>query len=152
MSENDRTEILAQKISRDLKYTYPKLFFVVRRDDYDKLPPEKYNGHIEYKRTLTNGSGYKIEQYATQMRWRIMQNYKDNVGIYYIGVDDDGTIVGLSETDIFENIKKFVEIVKIIKGSITGIHLIIHKDNSLFLKIEVKSKLNINHQIDFDLE
>lgn len=39
--------------------------------------------------------------------------------IYYIGVDDDGSIVGLDDDEAFECIKRFVSIAESIKASLS---------------------------------
>ncbi len=59
--------------------------------------PEQDDGNIEYKRKLSDDSPERIERLATQMRYRC--NEGGSECIYNLGVDDDGTIVGISETE-----------------------------------------------------
>ena len=58
-----------------------------------KLDIEQYYGNIEYKQELSNMDLNKIQKYATQMKYRLQEG--DGSAIYYIGVQDDGTIIGV---------------------------------------------------------
>lgn len=101
------------------------------------LTHEKENGYIEYKRTLIGCNNIKIEKYATQMKWRISENIKNHYAIYYIGIDDNGEIIGLKDID--ENIRIFINITKLIKASICYIKKI-EINEKIILKIMVKIK------------
>lgn len=133
-----------------LKEKYAKLYFTEIKNDDMKFEPENDDGFIEYKRTLINRSVLKIEQYATQMRWRITQNLKDQIAIYYIGVDDDGTIVGLNNNDIIESIANIILITKSIGASIVCIQFI-HIKEKIIVQIRVKiKKISENYLIEFE--
>ena len=74
------------------------------------MDPENNDGNVEYKRHLTDKTDNRIENLATQMKYRV--NEGDGEAIYYIGVEDDGKLSGITkkefeETD--ENIKKIAE-------------------------------------------
>lgn len=101
------------------------------------LTHEKENGYIEYKRTLIGCNNIKIEKYATQMRWRISENIKNHYAIYFIGIDDNGKVIGLDNID--ENIEIFIKIAKLIKASISYIKKI-EINEKIILKIMVKIK------------
>ncbi|KAI8365355.1 P-loop containing nucleoside triphosphate hydrolase protein [Radiomyces spectabilis] len=63
------------------------------------LPPEVDDeGNIEYKLKLVNPSFERLEQLITQMKWRLSEG--DGEAMYEIGVDDDGTFIGLSREDM----------------------------------------------------
>ena len=64
---------------------------------------EDYYGHIEYKRYFNQKDKHRREKYITQLNFRV----NEGVGkaIYLIGVNDDGSIYGLSDTDISINIR-----------------------------------------------
>ena len=66
-----------------------------------KLDSEKYYGNIEYKQELSNMDHNKIQKYATQMKFRLQEG--DGTAIYYIGVQDDGNVIGVPN----ELIKKY---------------------------------------------
>lgn len=128
-------------IQKEITSKYPKYF--VRLFKYNKidLEPEKFNGNIEYKRTIAHCNDYKIQQYATQMRWRIMENIKHQYAIYYIGIDDDGTVIGLDIPDLLTSIDNFIKMADSIGASITGINIIEQLNPfKLILKIGVKIK------------
>ena len=59
--------------------------------------PENEEGNIEYKRQLNDNSPERIERLATQMRYRC--NEGGSECIYNLGVDDDGTIVGITKEE-----------------------------------------------------
>lgn len=132
-----------------LKTQFPKYFIVELTDNNLKFTPEKDEGHIEYKRTLVDCSDKKAQQYATQMRWRILENTRNQCATYFIGIDDDGKIVGLRNNEIINCIEKFISITKTINASITGIQ-IIHINEFNIIKINVKiKKIQDNYLVDF---
>ena len=55
------------------------------------MEPEKEEGNIEYKLKLVDKSEDRIEQLATQMRWRCSTEGNGEC-IYNLGVEDDGSI------------------------------------------------------------
>ena len=108
--------------------------------------PENDLGYIEYKRTLLLANDYKLQKYATQMQFRVYQNIEKNIAIYYIGIDDDGTIIGINNNDILENILKFKTIVDIINAKIISIFIIDMDDKKI-----IRSKVIKNVYIDYIL-
>ena len=75
-----------------------------------KLQPEVEYGNKEYKLKICNKQNDRIEQLTTQLKWRL--NEGNGEALYYIGVNDDGSIVGLSSNEFQEtimNIKKMCE-------------------------------------------
>ncbi len=66
------------------------------------LPPEIEEGNIEYKRRFDCYNGPKLNKLKSQLLWRINEGRRVNgiaEAIYYIGIDDDGTIAGLTDID-----------------------------------------------------
>lgn len=132
-----------------IKNKFPKLFVTEIIDNRREFLPEAETGFIEYKRTLTDCSRERAIKYASQMHWRITENIRNQYAIYFIGVDDDGSIVGLSESDILTCIEKIVEISQSINASIVKIQ-IIHINSKLVLSIGVKiKKMRANFLVDF---
>jgi GTPase len=127
-----------------IKSVFPKLFVTEIINHDLTFGPEKNNGHVEYKRTLVDCGDRKTQKYATQMQWRITENVRHQCAIYYIGVDDDGRIVGLSDDDIINSITHFVEIANTISASIVGIQ-IIYIGKLTIIKINVKMKKIFNN-------
>jgi len=75
----------------------------------EKLSKEIEEGNIEYKRYLMNIDNDRFNHLVTQMNWRL--NEGNNMAIYYIGVDDDGSIYNMMDFEYEEtmnNIKKLV--------------------------------------------
>jgi len=69
------------------------------------LKPEIEEGNVEYKRFLINIDDTRLEQLATQMNWRLEEG--DNEAIYYLGVNDNGSIYKLSPIEKMETFKNF---------------------------------------------
>ena len=80
------------------------------------LPPEIEEGNVEYKRKLTDIEPFREEQLTTQMKWRI--NEGEGEAIYYIGVNDDGSIYGLSNKEFGISIKNLSKLSKKINAKI----------------------------------
>ena len=66
------------------------------------MKAETYNGNIEYKRYLTDCDDEKFQHRATQMKFRLTEGSGE--AIYYIGVDDCGTVVGTNVTRLEESL------------------------------------------------
>lgn len=133
-----------------IRYMFPKLYIVVITNDDLEFEPEQDEGYIEYKRTLVGCNDNRVEKYATQMYWRITENTR-NQATYYIGIDDDGAIMGLSNDEIIECIVKFTTITTKINASIMYVKIICIK-NMLILEIKVKIKKTMNSfMIGFDV-
>lgn len=127
---------------------YPKMFIKQIVDNNLSFTKENDQGFIEYKRTLSHCSENKMQQYASQMRWRISENIKRNIALYYIGLDDSGQIKGLDETEIIISVINFKKISDIIEASIKYIQFVFVNDK-IILKICVKLKKNIQN-CDFE--
>lgn len=67
------------------------------------LPPEEYYGCIEYKRQLIRPSSQRLMHLVTQMQFRLTEGSGECR--YLIGVDDDGTMHGLHQSDLDETLK-----------------------------------------------
>ncbi|XP_071447489.1 GTP-binding protein 2 isoform X2 [Hetaerina americana] len=73
----------------------------VDNDEYPThhhLPPEPQLGNVEYKLKLVNPSKQRFEHLVTQMKWRLREGQGE--AIYEIGVEDNGILTGLSESDM----------------------------------------------------
>ncbi len=67
------------------------------------LEKEKPSGNVEYKLRLTSFDAKRLDEIATQLKYRIEEGLGE--AIYEIGVMDDGKIVGLSEEDLQKSLK-----------------------------------------------
>lgn len=137
-------------ISR-IKIKHPKLYIVSVVDDSLTFKPEDDEGSIEYKRTLSGCTKERAIKYSTQMKWRITQSRRE-CATYFIGIDDDGSIIGLSDSDILNCIDQFVKIAKMIQASIRDVKLISIRDHHIIcinVKIKRIKKLVDNFLVDF---
>lgn len=66
------------------------------------MEPECEDGNIEYKLKLINKSQKRIEELASQMRYRCEEGCGEC--IYNIGVEDDGTLTGIKPQEYEETI------------------------------------------------
>jgi GTPase len=108
---------------------YPDIVFHVHLSKIPKLdsmPQEIESGNTEYKRCLINDSHQKLSKLATQMKWRILEalTHRKKSAIYYIGVEDDGEIVGLTDEQLKNSIKNLTRMAKNIHASIYKIIII----------------------------
>ena len=87
-----------------------------------KLPQEIEEGNVEYKRTVSNIPPNKYHRLLTQMEWRLSEG--GGVCVYYLGVDDDGTFVGLSARDQDSSLETLGNSAQESGASITGVHII----------------------------
>lgn len=92
----------------------------------DKLDKEVDYGNIEYKRELINLDEEKLNRRATQMKYRVYEGSGE--AFYLIGVSDDGTILGLNETEYCE--------------SITNLEIISKKIDCYIIKVSEYNKNN----------
>ena len=81
------------------------------------MEPEKDDGNIEYKLKLIDKSEERIENLATQMRYRCEEG--NGECIYNIGVEDDGTIVGITSEEFEQTVKILTTAAEKNKYSIT---------------------------------
>ena len=94
------------------------------------MDPEKDTGNIEYKLKLIDKDVNKINTLTTQMRYRCLEG--NGECIYNIGVEDNGTMTGITYEEYIETIK--------------NINLIAIKNNysvNLLSSTEVKNKKSI---------
>ena len=61
------------------------------------MDPENEEGNIEYKLKLLDLSSFRIERLATQMRYRCDEGGSEC--IYNLGVEDDGTMLGITDEE-----------------------------------------------------
>lgn len=113
------------------------------------LKPEIEEGNIEYKRYLINLDKIRFEQLLTQMKWRLMEG--ENEAIYYLGVNDDGSIYQMTENDKKETFFNFSLLVDKNKAEIIssyGIKVFDINNNILtYFKVTIRKKNKIYPEI-----
>lgn len=58
---------------------------------------------MEYKLKLVHPTASRFEHLVTQLKWRLQEGQGE--AIYEIGIEDNGTLAGLSEEDLNASIK-----------------------------------------------
>ncbi len=81
-----------------------------------EFPAENETGPIEYKSTLTRPDNEKIEKLASQMKYRLFEGGGE--AIYILGLNDDGTVRGLSKDEEEESLRILDAVAKRIGASI----------------------------------
>jgi GTPase len=133
-----------------IRNIFPFLFIKEQSFNNLKFNSENNNGFVEYKRSINNTDSFKIEKLASQMKWRILQN-KNYFAIYYIGIDDNGTIVGVPQDKLIDNIKTFIKIASIISASICYLK-VIYINELIILMFKVKlRKIFLEYDINIDI-
>jgi len=102
------------------------------------LKPEVEDGNIEYKRFLINLDESRLEQLATQMKWRLAEG--NNEAIYYLGVNDDGSLYQMSEQEKKETFNNFNLLVEKNKAEITSLNELKFNESTYF-KVTIR-KIN----------
>lgn len=77
------------------------------RDIISSLPKEREEGNVEYKLKITQPTKDRLEQLASQIRYRLAE--KGGEAFYIIGVSDSGAPLGISDEELelsLENLNK----------------------------------------------
>jgi GTPase len=96
------------------------------------LEPEQDDGNIEYKRYLINIDSERFENLSTQMMWRLSEC--NNEAIYYLGVNDNGTIYNMTEQERNETLFNFMKLVNNNNAEI------INFEENIYIKITIRRK------------
>jgi len=82
-----------------------------------QMPKEVEEGNIEYKLKLVNPSEERFVHLVSQLKWRLSEGIGE--AIYEIGVDDDGTPIGLSEEELKLSLETLTRMAKELKCDVT---------------------------------
>ncbi|PAV86098.1 hypothetical protein WR25_24426 [Diploscapter pachys] len=89
--------------------------------DFDQgakyLPAENDLGNIEYKARLTNTNPARLQHLITQMKWRLREGQGE--AIYELGVEDDGALTGLTDSDLEMSLATLQTMAKSLDASLT---------------------------------
>ena len=108
-----------------------------------KLSPEVEFGNIEYKKELLINTDHKINKLGTQMLYRLYQG--NGYVIYYIGVCDDGKIVGLSKKELSKSFLILQKVSnKIDAKLINFIKKEVKNTKKYYMKVIFKKDLNLS--------
>lgn len=107
------------------------------------FPPEVEEGNREYKRKIDNLTPEKATKLKTQMLWRMIEGKNlNNIehAIYYIGIDDNGRLSGISNEELEQSLNNFSTVVELCNAVISS-KQITHLNNGSFAVIEINKKI-----------
>lgn len=81
------------------------------------MPPEIEEGNVEYKLKLKPETEQRRQNLTSQLRWRLTEHGEC---YYVIGVDDDGTIVGIFSRDLDESLTNLEGMCRDVGAMIVG--------------------------------
>eukprot|EP01138_Halocafeteria_seosinensis_P010388 gb/GECG01010606.1/.p1 GENE.gb/GECG01010606.1/~~gb/GECG01010606.1/.p1 ORF type:complete len:710 (+),score=75.77 gb/GECG01010606.1/:1-2130(+) len=90
--------------------------FLTRRHP-PALEAEVEEGNTEYKLQLTDVDAARITHLTTQMKWRLYEG--GNEAYYWVGVEDDGTIKGITEDQMQMSMNVIRQIASSLDAEIT---------------------------------
>jgi len=108
------------------------------------LDPESEDGNIEYKRCLINIDKERLEEYATQMTWRVGEG--NGEAIYYLGIEDNGSFYNWSDSEKNQSLKTFKNVT--IKANLKiarleKIYYTLNDKQNYYLKIVIRDKQKV---------
>uniref|UniRef100_A0A7S2R733 Elongation factor Tu, chloroplastic n=1 Tax=Mucochytrium quahogii TaxID=96639 RepID=A0A7S2R733_9STRA len=105
--ERQKGEVVAQRKGK------------AKRGSLLHFPPEVEEGNVEYKLHLRNCDNDRVTKLTSQMKWRLGEGC--GRAIYLLGVDDDGTAVGISKMDMNVSIGKLKQMAKSLNCRIVAV-------------------------------
>ena len=113
-------------------------------DQLNILNPENDDGNIEYKYKLTNLDEDRRNKRTTQLKYRINEGCGE--AFYYIGIMDDGTILGLPKDEYIESVNNLNLIALNLECKVITINETITNNAYVgyFLVRELENDFNIN--------
>jgi len=115
--------------------------------DINRLIPECDDGNVEYKFKLVGVSKGRIEELTSQMRYRCDEG--NGEAYYYLGVMDDGDIIGINDEEFKETFNNLSIAASNNKYSILLLDIETYGEKKLF-KILIR-EMNDKHYIDIKI-
>ena len=109
------------------------------------MQQEKQDGNIEYKLKLVDKTEERLQELTTQMRYRCTEG--NGECFYNLGIEDNGTLVGITDNDYEETIKYLNIIAEKNNYSIQILDKTLVSDNKYIYQVLVREK-NENRYID----
>jgi len=110
------------------------------------LPPEPQEGNIEYKWKLVAPDSNRLQHLSTQMNWRLEEGQGE--ALYRIGVEDDGTLTGVSREELQESIDTLYKMAQPIGASITELQKRKVGEGKFIMEVLVRKVPNDQQFID----
>ena len=96
-----------------------------------KFNPEIESGNIEYKLKIIPKDNDRLEELSSQLKWRLFEG--NGIAKYYIGIGDDGKIIGINNNDYQLSINNLNKMCKIIDVNIKNIIDNIYNDKKYYI-------------------
>jgi GTPase len=109
------------------------------------MPHENGEGNVEYKFKLVKITTLKITKLTTQMLYRFMQG--DGKAEYYLGVMDDGKIVGLTENELYTTLNSILDCLYELDAYYTKLSIYNQPDNKYCVHLKIEKKELPNSKI-----
>lgn len=103
------------------------------------LPPEIESGNKEYKLKIVDKSVNRLEKLASQLKWRLQEG--NGLAEYYIGVADNGNILGINDNEYIASLKNLNKIAKIINAKVIKKEKKIINENICYYVINITNDL-----------
>lgn len=105
-----------------------------------KQPKENYYGNREYKYKMTNIDSSKLEKRATQCLFRITEG--NGNACYFIGLDDNGNILGINMDDLIETLNNLLMIIDKLDATLTKLKIYNLTYNKYYMFIKINKDID----------
>ena len=110
------------------------------------MPRENGEGNVEYKFKLVKATPLKITKLTTQMLYRFMQG--NGKAEYYLGVMDDGKVVGLTENELYITLNCILDCLYELEAFYNNIVIFNQPDKKYCVHIKISKHELPNSKID----
>ena len=110
------------------------------------MPRENGEGNVEYKFKLVKATPLKITKLTTQMLYRFMQG--NGKAEYYLGVMDDGKVVGLTENELYITLNCILDCLYELEAFYNNIVIFNQPENKYCVHIKISKHELPNSKID----
>lgn len=108
---------IEQKAQRKDGHLKSKLMEADETERGLQLPREIESGPVEYKRSLVSPTLERLNHLTSQLKWRLREGHGE--ALYEIGVEDDGTALGLSASDLQSSLQNLAEMARRLNAEIS---------------------------------
>ncbi len=108
--------------------------------DRNVLPAEIEEGNVEYKRVVDCNDSKRAVKLKSQLLWRLSEGKRKNnnyEAIYYVGIEDDGSISGLAIDELNNSIVKLNNLAVACKSEIASTSYV-YSQYGVYAKILVR--------------
>lgn len=116
------------------------------REKLKYMPRENGEGNVEYKFKLVKATPLKITKLTTQMLYRFMQG--NGKAEYYLGVMDDGKVVGLTENELYITLNCILDCLYELEAFYNNIVIFNQPDKKYCVHIKISKHELPNSKID----